>query len=53
MYYIDNIYYISTLSMMYSGHLGVQYTSLSAQTLVPKNHISSFLFSVVFQHKIC
>ena len=39
--------------VMYPGHLGDHYTALGTQTLVPKKHFSSFLFSVVFHQKIC
>ena len=39
-------------AVMYSGCLGDQYTSLSAQTMAPKKHFSSFIFSVIFQQKI-
>ena len=39
--------------MMYSGGLGDRYTGLGAQTLMPKKDFSRFLFSVVFQQKIC
>ena len=38
---------------MYSGGLGDCYTGLGAQTLMPKKDFSRFLFSVVFQQKIC
>ena len=35
------------------GRLGDRYTGLGTQTQAPKNHFSSFVFSVVFQQKIC
>ena len=38
--------------MKYPGRLGDWYTGLGAQTLVPKKHLSSFRFSVVFPQKI-
>ena len=34
------------LPVMYSSHLGDQYTCLVAQTLAPRKHFSSFHFSV-------
>ena len=37
------------LAVMNSGCLGDQYTSLGAQIMAPKKHISSFIFLVVFQ----
>ena len=40
-------------SVAYSGWLGDWYTGLGAQSLTIKKHFSSFLFSVVFQQKIC
>ena len=36
-------------AMIYADFLGDQYTDLGTQTLVPKKHFLSFLFSVVFQ----
>ena len=36
-----------------SGCLGDWYTGLGAKIMAPKKHFSSFLFSVVFQQKIC
>ena len=36
-----------------SGHFGKWYAGLGAQTLAPKKHFSSFLFSAGFQQKIC
>ena len=35
----------------YPGRLGDRYTGLGPQTLAPKKHCSTFLFSVVLQQK--
>ena len=40
------------VAVTYLGRFRDQYTGLGAQTLAPKKHFSSFLFSVVFQQKI-
>ena len=37
----------------YSGRFGDWYTGLGTQTLMPEKYFSSFLFSVLFQQKIC
>ena len=42
---------LGLLSVTYSGHLGDWCTGLGAQTLAYKKHISSFIFSAVFQWK--
>ena len=36
----------------YPGRLGGSFTGLGVQTLAPKKHFSSFVFSVVFQQKM-
>ena len=38
-------------AVTYPGHFRDLYTGLGTQTLAPKKHLQSFLFSVVLQQK--
>ena len=49
---LRDVFYARKGTGIYPGRLGDRYTGLGTQTLAPKNHSSSFAFSVVCQQKI-